>query len=156
MGWDKDSLITWQRKLLLPMVTVISMQNKLYTTPDHQLHNQSLSSDRRTWNLRISWILCHSPKRLNSLKSSNFWKKRIKEEIHRKEEISAPQPTPFINWAWHLWYGMFPWPSWVICLAVLPPSSRTAAHPLNTGDWKKSLISYQRLNTSVLPTFFWY
>jgi len=35
----------------------------------------------------------------------------------------------------------FHWVSWAACLALLPPISCTPAHWLNTGDWKKSLIS---------------
>ena len=68
-------------------------------------------------------------------------------------------PTKFINWAWCLlmpWdpfchYGVedFCWPAWVSCMAMLPPSSCTPAHTPDIGNWKKSLISWQQLKTSL-------
>jgi len=53
------------------------MQNKQYTALTARLHSQSLSSDCRTHRAR------------------------------RSCGILLHQPTPFIYWAWHLWYGIF-------------------------------------------------
>jgi len=43
--------------------------------------------------------------------------KRIWIPRNQKDRVLPP----FISWAWHLWYGIFPLASLAVCLAVLPP-----------------------------------
>ena len=61
-------------------------------------------------------------------------------ETRRAESLLPPSQPPFINRAWHLWYGIFPLASLSVCVAALPPSSCTPAHQLKIRNWKKSLI----------------
>jgi len=49
----------------------------------------------------------------------------------------------------------FRWPALISCPSMLPPSSRTPAHQLNMGNWKKVLdFLATAKNINVLSTFF--
>jgi len=58
------------------------------------------------------------------------YKRGFKLPGNRKaDSLPALWPSPFINWAWHLRYGILPWASLVVCVAMVPPSSCTPAEP---------------------------
>ena len=100
-----------------------------------------------SWNF-LCFSLCPLPLVLSvgtTEKSLAPWKVRTHEQERiqtlwneRRRFLPLRWP-PFINWVWHLWYEIFPLASWAVRLAVLRPSSSTAAHELNMGDRKKVL-----------------
>jgi len=87
--------------------------------------------------LTTHW-LNHSPKKKSSnaqpREDSNSW---------RTEKLiaSSPSQPSFVNWEWHLWYGIFPLASLAVCLAMLRSSSctiwETEKYPwFHSNNWK--------------------
>ena len=102
VGWDKDSLIWQQKKMLL---LLMNMQNKLYTTqlfshyptielqPVPEQWSQNLELANFTELLKKDWV----HRKVQTLgKKENNWNSC-------KREFLLPSQPSFINWAGCLW-----------------------------------------------------
>jgi len=112
------------------VLILMNMQNKIHAIQfSHHLMNDSQSVPEQ-WS--------QNPKIMNFTKFQKKFKlphQRGSEltETKRAESFPTPSQRPFLNWAQGLWYGIFPLPSWAICLAVLPPAP---AHLLVSWMWE--------------------
>ena len=140
VGWDKNSLIGQQRKCYYYYYCLCKMNYTQcnFVTTLWPICNQSVIMESEMQG--FSEFRKTPEKDRTPEKVWTHGQERIRT-LRKEKEFLPPDQSPFIKWAWCLWYGIFPLASLALCLAVLPPGSCTLAHHQNTRNWWKSLIS---------------